>query len=98
MSRAMVCRVLAECLEVPNLWTKHAAIDQSRIESTGNHYPDYSENPSACSMSTLSGAEIPEKIKIGHVTTPFRPTVAPSGIGIVFQTRMMLPIVILRLL
>jgi hypothetical protein len=67
VSRAMVCKVIADCLNVPNLWTKHAAIDQSRIESTGNHYHDYSKNPSACSMSTLSGADIPEKIKIGHV-------------------------------
>jgi hypothetical protein len=30
------------------------------------------------------------------VTIPFRPTVAPSGIGIVFQTRIILPIAILK--
>jgi len=66
VSRAMVCKVIADCLDVPNLWTKHAKIDQSRIESTGNHYPDYAKNTTACSMSTLSGAAIPDTISIGH--------------------------------
>jgi hypothetical protein len=67
ISRAMVCKVIADGLDTANLWTKHAKIDQSRIVSTGNHYPDYSKNPTACTMSTLSGAAIPDKIKIGHV-------------------------------
>jgi len=67
VSRAMVCTVIADCLDVPNLWVKHAKIDQSRIDSTGNHYPDYSRNSASCSMSTLSGAAIPDKIEIGHV-------------------------------
>ena len=67
VSRAMVYKVIADCLGIANLWTKHAAIDQSRIASTGNHYADYVKNPLACSMSTLLGADIPDSIKIGHV-------------------------------
>ena len=67
ISRAMVCKVIADCLDVPNLWTKHAKIDQSRIESIGNHYPDYAKNATACSISTLSGAALPDAIVIGHV-------------------------------
>ena len=67
ISRAMVCKVIADCLDVPNLWTKHAMIDQSRIESTGNHYVDYVQHPTACAMSTLSGVVAPDKIEIGHV-------------------------------
>jgi len=67
VSRAMVCKVIADCLGVPNLWTKHAAIDQSRIVCTGNHYPDYAKNTTACSMSTLLGAALPDTITIGHV-------------------------------
>jgi len=31
-----------------------------------------------------------------HVTVPFRPTVAPGGIGIVFQTRSKLPIAVIK--
>ena len=67
VSRAMVCKVIADCLDVPNLWTKHAKIDPSRIESTGNHFPDYAKSFTTCNMSTLSGAAIPDTIKIGHV-------------------------------
>jgi hypothetical protein len=63
----MVCKVIADCLEVPNLWTKHAKIDQHRIISIGNHYPDYERNPQVCSISTLSGITTPDKIEIGHI-------------------------------
>jgi hypothetical protein len=66
MSRAMVCKVIAECLDAANLWTKHAHVDQSRIVSTGNHYADYREKSSACAMATLSGVPIPDTIEIGH--------------------------------
>ena len=67
VSRAMTCKAIADCLDVPNLWTKHAAIDQSRIISVGNHYPDYTKNASACNMLTLLGMDIPDTMRIGHV-------------------------------
>jgi hypothetical protein len=62
----MVCKIIADCLNVPNLWTKHTKIDTSRIITTGNHYPDYAKNPSVCTMSTLSGMSTPDTITIGH--------------------------------
>ena len=67
VSRAMVCKVIAECLDVPNLWTRHIKIDQSRITSSGSHYPDYVRTPLGCTMSSLAGATLPENIEIGHV-------------------------------
>jgi len=67
VSRAMTCKAITNCLNVPNLWTKHTAIDQKRIVSIGNHYPDYVHNISACNMLTLMGIIIPDEICIGHV-------------------------------
>ena len=67
VSRAMVCKAIAECLNVPNLWTKLAYIARSRIRSTGNHYRDYLHQSHTCTMSTLTGATTPNRIIIGHI-------------------------------
>ena len=67
VSRAMVCKAIAECLNVPNLWTKHGYVDKSRIASSGNHYRDYVHQSSTCTMSTLTGATLPNRITIGHI-------------------------------
>jgi len=48
VSRAMVCKVIAGCLNVPNLWTKNVYVDKSKIRSTGNHYRDYVHQSHTC--------------------------------------------------
>ena len=65
VSRAMVCKIIANCLNVPNLWLKHTKIDTDRVESVGNNYPDYINNAKECVMCTLQGSETSEKIRIG---------------------------------
>jgi len=67
VSRAMVCKVIAGCLNVPNLWTKNGYVDKSRITSRGNHYRDYVLQSHTCTMSTLNGVKTQKKIAIGHI-------------------------------
>ena len=67
LSRAMVCKAIADCMNVPNLWIKHSNIDQERIDSVGSHYPDYEKNEAECNMLTLQGAEpMMRNLCIGH--------------------------------
>lgn len=54
--REIVQKVIAECLDVPNLWKniKGTDICQEMIDTRGTHYPDYEYN-SCCNVSFLTG-------------------------------------------
>ena len=69
--REIVQRVIAECLEVPNLWKNVKGVSEcnSVIRSYGTHYRDYS-NFSSCNVSYLKHDNTEDvntnKIYVGH--------------------------------
>ena len=68
--REITQKVIADCLEAPNLWKNFKGIDDCRyaISSTGTHYPDYT-NFEDCNVSYLKNEtdEINKnKIIVGH--------------------------------
>lgn len=69
-TRAIMQKVLADCLELPNLWRKKGGTDIccKFVSSTGTHYPDW-EYQSECNVSRIMDM-IPEddqrKVHIGH--------------------------------
>lgn len=65
--RAIVQKIFADLLEVPNLWTNKKGVDACdyATRSYGTHYRDY-YNFETCNVSTLKDKESNYRIEIGH--------------------------------
>ena len=65
--RNIVQQAIAECLEVPNLWTLQKGVDAASryIISNGTNYPDY-DHFSNCTLSRIKGSENEENIVVGE--------------------------------
>jgi hypothetical protein len=64
--RAVMQKVLAECLNIDNLWVRMKNSNmRSLTESKGTHYRDYVEYPDP-TISRLKGSENMKRIVIGH--------------------------------
>ncbi len=66
--RAIVQKILAECLSVPNLWTMRAEGDISEYAFTHEdalHYPDYEYCSYHANVTCLKGAEESGMLEIG---------------------------------
>ena len=65
--RAIVQEIMAQILEVPNLWTvsKGTSAADRFICTYGTHYKDY-QNYSNCTLSRLKGSENDNYITVGH--------------------------------
>ena len=62
-------KVIADCMDVPNLWTlvKGKETAWSLIETCGSHYPDYFHyNDVTTSFRLINGEKNNTKIKVGH--------------------------------
>lgn len=62
--RNIVQQIMAEILEIPNLWTVSRNAG-SMVHSKGTHYQDY-HHFSSCTLSKVKGTENEEYITIGH--------------------------------
>lgn len=65
--RAIAQKVIADCKQMPNLWTlrKGTAAASEYIDSAGTHYRDYRHYDN-CTLSIRKGADGLKRITVGH--------------------------------
>lgn len=65
--RAIAQKVIADCKQIPNLWTlrKGTAAASEYIDSAGTHYQDYRHYDN-CTLSIRKGADGLKRITVGH--------------------------------